>query len=116
MLSFPTGITVPVGNILQGDHQPAGATAAVVTFPAKEGHRTIVQNIQWSYDTAPTGGLLTVVSGATTIFSLNVSAAGPGGYNLTLIGGINEAVVVTLASGAGAVVGKLNAQGCSISQ
>lgn len=95
-------------------HAPAGATAAVLTYAAVTGKRHIISQVIWSYDTAPTGGALTIqdVSG-TTIFSINISAAGPGfiTFDPPICGAANNtAMIVTLASGAGAVVGKVNAR------
>lgn len=111
MLSVNSGTTVPIPNIKNNIHVPAAATAAVVTLAAIENHRHVVHNIQWSYTAAPTGGRLTVAAGAVTIFDVDIIAGGPGGFNLLLKGiNVNEALVVTLASGAGAVAGKLNVQ------
>jgi len=110
MLTFEASFKVPVQNLNQAIHVPAAATPAVVTLAATTGVRHIIHNIQWSYSAAPTGGRLTVVQGSTTILDLDITAAGPGGYNFTLTGAMSAAIVVTLASGAGAVVGKVNVQ------
>lgn len=91
-------------------HVPAAATPAVVTLAAVAEKRHHITSIAYSYSAAPTGGRLTVACGATTVLDLAITAAGPG--QLTFPSPLrnsdaNEAVTVTLASGAGAVEGKL---------
>jgi hypothetical protein len=78
---------------------------------ATTGVRYVIHNIQWSYSAAPTGGKLTVQVGAgpTTVLDLDITAAGPGGYNLVIPGGMSEQIIVGLAAG-GSTVGKLNIQ------
>jgi hypothetical protein len=96
---------------------PSAATAAVVTYVASATNRHIIYSIAYSYSAAPTGGRLTVEDGSGTyIFDQNISATGngliefPGG----LQGSTNTAMIITLSSGAGAVVGKLNVLGHGI--
>ena len=101
---------VAATSISADSNYPAAATAAVITKAAVAGRRWLIHNIQWSYSAAPTGGKLTITDGGTTIFDIDITAAGPGSVDLTLKGSLNSAVVITLASGAGAVVGKLQAQ------
>jgi hypothetical protein len=96
--------------VLLGKHHPAAATAAVITVTAVAGRVHVVQGIQWSYSEAPTGGRLTVVLGATTVIDLDITSAGPGGFGVLIPAGTNTTLVVTLASGAGTCVGKLNMQ------
>ena len=96
-------------------HLPAAATAAVVTYAAVAGKRHVISGIAYSYSAAPTGGNLKVedVSG-TTIFSMDITAAGPGVVYFDPAKGNalpNTALIITLASGAGAVVGKVNVLG-----
>jgi hypothetical protein len=90
---------------------PAAATAATYTIAAVAGHKNSIQKIFYSYSAAPTGGRLLVESpSGTTIFDTDITAAGPGSVDFgknPLIGGTNSALIVTLASGAGAVAGKL---------
>lgn len=91
-------------------HVPAAATAAVVTLAAATGKRHHVTAIVWSYSAAPTGGRLTVAFGATTVLDITITAAGPGSLSFPSPlrnPDANEAVTVTLASGAGAVEGKV---------
>lgn len=93
-------------------HAPSQATAAVVTYTAAAagiGH--VLGAVYYSYSAAPTGGNLKVEDGSgTTIFSLDITAAGEKQltFNPPLRGSNATAMIVTLASGAGSVVGKLN--------
>ena len=71
----------------------------------------MIDTLEWSYDAAPTGGRLTAVYGSTTLLDVNITTGGPG--QMQWPSGLtnntkNEALVVTLASGAGTVVGKLS--------
>lgn len=90
-------------------HVPGSNAAAIITLAAVAGQRNIVEAIQWSYSAAPTNGRLTVVDGVTTVLDIDITAAGPGGFGLTIPGSVNSAVVITLAAG-GSLIGKLNAQ------
>lgn len=91
-------------------HYPAANTAAVITLTAVENRRHTVHFVQWSYTAAPTGGRLTIDVGGVTKFDVDITAAGPGGFNLYIVAGVNQEVVITLAAPGGVVVGKLNAQ------
>jgi hypothetical protein len=102
-------------NIINSVHTPVAATAAVVTLAvpgASEVKRHVIHGIQWSYSAAPTGGRLTVVSttGSHVELDIDITAAGPGALGTPISGVMNSELVVTLASGAGAVIGKLNVQ------
>lgn len=96
----------------QGTHRPSAATAAVVTFAAVSDTVHELDSISWSYSATPTGGNIAVESpSGTTIFQMAVTAAGPGLVNFSkaLKGASGQALIVTLASGAGVVVGSCNA-------
>lgn len=118
MKTFPLD---PLAQAYQGDHQPAANTAAVVNIAADAQEYWVIDSIEWSYDAAPTGGNLLVTIGGTTVFSVDITAAGPGHFDWsnapryttgTGAGGgkptLNEAVVVTLAAGGASVTGKVN--------
>lgn len=93
-------------------NKPSTATAAVITVAAVQKTQLEIDSIAWSYDTAPTGGNLKVESpSGTTIFELSISAAGPGQmlFSSGLVGAVSQAVIITLASGAGSVQGIVNA-------
>lgn len=96
-------------------HAPASNTAAVVTYPAVSGQAYKFSNgVAWSYDASPTGGLLTITVGGSTVFSMSITSAGAGfiPFNDPLWSGKNEAVVFTLAAGGSGVTGKLSVLGC----
>lgn len=109
-----------VAVIKSATHYPPAATNAVVTLTAVPQNIYVIRSIHCSYSAAPTGGRLTVVAGSTTLFDVDITAAGPTTFLFdadcplyqNVIGSTyentGEDVVVTLYSGAGAVVGKLN--------
>lgn len=94
-------------------HLPAAATAAVITISAITGVAHEIEAVLWSYDAAPTGGNLKIESpSGTTLLSVDVTSAGVGFLPFSgscIKGASGEALIITLASGAGAVVGKVNA-------
>jgi len=104
------GLSVPAAAA--DVNAPAQATAAVITLAAVAGKKHIISQITYSYSATPTGGNLKVedVSG-TTVFNVDVPAAGVGQifFRQPLRGAAaNTAMIITLASGAGTVVGKVN--------
>ena len=110
MLSKIVGFHLKRDSLNVGKHHPASNTAAVVTLTGAALTKYVIQSIQWSYDTAPTGGNLKIERGATTDWSVSITTAGPGGFSFILPGNTNENVVVTLAAGGAGVTGKLNIQ------
>lgn len=91
---------------------PAANTAAVVTYAAVSGRKHIITGIAWSYNAVPTNGNLKVedVSG-TTVFSMDITAAGPGVITFPqpkCSVAANTAMIVTLAAGGALVTGKLS--------
>lgn len=87
----------------------AGAAAAIsVTAVATKIH--VLETVEYSYGTTPTGGKLTIASGSTTLKEVDVPAAVEGQLQFWpgIHGSINETLVVTLAAGGGAVQAKLN--------
>lgn len=104
-----------LAKLITATHFPAAATAAVVTIAADSEQAWCLRRISASYSAAPTAGRLTVVAGSTTLLDIDITAAGPfvldlDQENVLTNNTKNEAVVVTLASGGGTVVGKLNVQ------
>jgi hypothetical protein len=114
MISTDLGDVVPVG-LISTHATAAAATAVVITLPAVENRRSVLHGVQWSYSAAPTGGKLTITTNAVTIFEEDITASGPGGHTIVLPSLNNTTMVITLASGAGAVVGKLNVQHVNLS-
>lgn len=81
----------------------------VVLLTAAPGKRGSIAGLTtFSYSAAPTGGRLTVKDGATTLFDVDITAAGPGPLPLVYTGSVNTALTVTLAAGGSGVIGKLN--------
>jgi hypothetical protein len=103
--------TRPTSNPgIAGDvHAPAAATPAVVTYALIATQVHVIGMVAWSYDSTPTGGNLTITDGATTILNLDIPLAGQGSivFARPKRGTVGTAMVVTLASGAGGVKGKL---------
>ena len=102
------------GTVIPKAHAPEAATAAVITLAAAVGTRHVVDKVFGSYSAAPTGGALTIAStvfGAAVSMVIAITAAGPFdlNFNPPIQGDDNTAITITLASGAGAVVGKVNA-------
>ncbi len=93
--------------------QPAQATAAVLPLAAPtNGQSWIIPWISWDYSAAPTGGKLTIswVVGSTTYTETYTILLG--GWNIMQWFvprrfPANVAVTITLASGAGTVVGQV---------
>ena len=97
--------------LFSGLHAPAANTAAVITLAASPGFHHVIHAIQWSYSgTAPTTGRLTIAVNAVTKWDVDVTALGPGGFQVTIAGAANQAVVVTLAAGGAGATGKVNIQ------
>lgn len=102
---------IGISKVKTAKHAPAAATAAVITLAAIEKQSYHIHKIIWSYDTTPTGGLLTVtVNGAEILPGIPITASGPGALSVNITSNDNEAVVITLASGAGTVVGRVYAE------
>lgn len=82
--------------------------AAVVTITGQTGYKIIVTQVFWSYNSAPTGGAITITDSTTTL-SLDITAAGPGSITFTppLAFAEDATVTVTLADPGGAIVSKV---------
>jgi hypothetical protein len=98
------------GDIVCNHDTEAAATAVVITKTGVAAFRWCLHGVQWSYSASPTGGKLTIASGATILYETDIIAGGPGGHNIYLEAANGTDLVITLASGAGTVVGKLNVQ------
>lgn len=99
-----TGVagTAPLNKVVTS----AGGAAGVITVLAVQDKRHTLHKLVWSYNTTPTGGRITVTGGLNAL-DLDVSNAGPGSLSINYVCTVNTNMVVTIASGGGAVVGKL---------
>ena len=90
------------------DQYATAAGAAVVTVTAPTDQKVIIDQVIWSYNSAPTGGAVTITDGTIT-FSWDVTAAGPNAITFSppqaFLKGAN--VTVTLAAPGGSIVGKV---------
>ena len=90
-------------------HEPSADTAAIVTLPAAgAGVSNILGLVNFSYDSDPTGGSLTIEDGAgSTIFKTDITRSGPGPIEFVppKRGTANTAMIITLAAGGGSVSG-----------
>lgn len=105
------GAIVPSVPFATADiHEPAANTAAVVTYAANNA-KHVIGGLSWSYSAAPTGGNLKIENGAgTTVYSVDITAAGPGSIEFPQArrGSSATALIITLAAGGGGITGKLN--------
>lgn len=96
------------------NYATASNAAAVVTVAAAATKCHAISGLAWSYSGSPTGGTVKIEDGSgTTVFSLDITAAGPGSvlFGKPMRGTVNTALIVTLAAGGGGVVGKVNLLG-----
>ena len=94
----------------------AAGAAAVVTYAANPAFLHVISGVAWSYDVAPAAaGSLTITDNAVPVFLVGVpAAAGMWTVNFNpprRCSAVNQALVVTLSGGAGAVVAQANVLG-----
>lgn len=93
---------------------PTSNTAAVVTYTAIAAQCHALTGIAWSYNGVPTGGNLQIQDGSAVVFSVDITAAGPGFFmfpNLGIHGSANTNLVLTLAAGGSGITGKVDGIG-----
>jgi hypothetical protein len=90
----------------------ANADAVITKAAPGAGKHNTISAVYWSYDGTPTGGALHIDSGnsAHRIFSIDITAGGPGFMHFDPPRKINAAtaLIVTLVAGGAGVTGKLN--------
>jgi hypothetical protein len=87
---------------------------AAVTYAGQAGYKHVLSGVGWSYNATPTGGNLKIEDGAgNTVFSIDITAAGPGAFDfpVPLAATAGNDLVITLSAGGSAVVGRVNALG-----
>jgi len=108
-----TGGTVPVTETASTPVSGTAAanTAVAITIVGVAGQTIRITHLSWSYSAAPTGGAISVVVNAVTIFQLddpattdNFITLPPGGLKCAA----GFSAVITLTAAGAAVVGKLN--------
>lgn len=91
---------------------PGANLAATITYAAGgAGVYHAIGGVAWSYNATPTGGNLVIQDGSgNTIFSIDITAAGPGAVNFNppKRGSANTALIVNLAAGGVSVTGKVS--------
>lgn len=110
MLSKLFGHVEDRDRLLKAKHHPVANTAAVITLNAVAGLRHVIQSFQWGYSDTPAGAYIQISINGTVEWKVPITAGGPGGFSFPIVGGVNQAVVLTLAAPGGVVVGYLNAQ------
>lgn len=88
-------------------HAPSSNTAATITYPSISRTTHIIEEIDFSYSGTPTGGLLTVADGSTTVWEIGLPASGAffKRFNPPIKGTPEGAVTITLAAGGSGVSG-----------
>lgn len=92
-------------------HAPAANTEALVAIPATDGG-TRLQQVEWSYSAAPTGGILTVEDGSGVVVKkFFITAGGPGfiTFEEGVVGDNNTALLVRLTAGGDGISGTVSA-------
>lgn len=85
-----------------------GTTAQTIVFSSVADGCNVVHGVQWSYNTTPASGRLTVSTPSATLLDVDITSSGPGGFIAFLRSGVNESLTVTLA--AATATGKLSVQ------
>ncbi len=67
-----------------------------------------IPHYEVSYGATPTGGRLLVAVGGTTVFSTDITAAGPGPRNPYWVFPADVAVVFTVLAGGAGIISRLN--------
>ena len=96
--------------------QPSTSTSGsnainIITYAAQANVSHAIEKVVFSYNAAPTGGQLYIEDEATTIFSVDITAAGPGPIDFDddpIVGSIGNQVRVIMAAGGSNVISSLN--------
>jgi len=102
--------TLPAESKASDSETAAAATAVIITYSANA-ERHVIGQIIVSYNPAPAPGRLTIEDGSGVIvFDVDILVSGVTNipFHPPIAGTPNTAMIVTLASGGGTSVGKLN--------
>lgn len=88
------------------------AAAAITLADPGSGVSNVIGAVYWSYNNTPTAGKLTIADNGTTVFEVDITAAGPGFFEFPepLKFTVHTATVITLAAGGSGVTGKITAR------
>jgi hypothetical protein len=92
--------------------RPSSNIAASLNYAAAAGVSHCLGQVAWSYSGTPTGGNLKIEDGSgNTVFSMDITAAGPGcmAFKPPKKGTAGRALLITLAAGGSSKSGKLSA-------
>lgn len=106
----PQQVQIPPLPVTTADvSYPAAATAASVVYAAAGNNIHALSGIiAWSYTGGTPTGTLSIADGSNTIFSIDITAAGPGFIPIGLEGTPGNSMTITLSSGGGGITGKLS--------
>lgn len=102
---LPVSSSVLSRVVAAADHATAAA-ATLVSVALASG--TELSGISWSYSAAPTGGRLRLLEGATVVFDIDITAAGPGYIPFHRPKRLAAAGTIELAAAGAGVIGKVN--------
>jgi len=116
---MPDRIDLHKSTVAPVVHYPAAATIATKAMPAVAGRRNVLTSVKYSYDGVPSAGSISIVytlAGATITLTLDETNGGPKRWPMDeeIVGDVNSAITVSLASGAGTVKGKVIVSGYQI--
>jgi len=92
-------------KIASGSNAAAVVTLAADTTDRKNWH---IDTVTVSYSAAPTAGVLTVFAGATPVFQVDITAAGPTTLAVFKDGENAGAMSVSLSAGGSGITGRVN--------
>ncbi len=104
-LDFAVPASTDLVNNATTSNSTCAVTLAAVTVPNRP---HIIAQVFWSYSGAATGGRLTITTGSSVVFDVDITAAGPGSQTFTppLCCFAGSETVIRLYPG-GSVTGKL---------
>jgi len=113
-LAVNIGVAVP-WDPNQTALSAGGAAVSISLTPASPNDFVEVGQIEYSYSAAPTGGGITITDGGATVYQLDANSSTGAAQQVQYLQprvarAKGNTIVITLASGGGAIVGKLNVE------